>query len=491
MSETVKIHQEIEPSSQLEKKLAALYGTIAPDPEFISRMDLQISRQSQQLADSRPGFLMWLKDAFRRRPALAVSLTILVLLALAITLAGPQRVLASVQRLLGFVPGSGFVQPGETRVLAAPIEVKQGDITLRVEKVIATGEQTEITLTASALPREKFTPQGGEHDPYLSPYLLLPDGRQIPSNMGVSGIGDTLQATYTFAPLPAGVTHFTLIVPRLPGLPAGFAPENWSVPVQLATVQVSPTGSPSDLLVPTSYAPLNGLARARGVSVQVVQVAQAAQETGVQVQYHWDNLEWYQLNNVDLSMADSDGRLYSLIKEPMQLLGPPEELRTYRFQPFDPGASQAVFTIDQMFFTFKSPAQFTFDPGEGFKVGQPVDLSSQPGSKMEIAGVPVQLLSATINPAPGIDELGTPQAPHYHLELLLQYTQVDGLVLESTTMSIDPELISSSTDILPGNRQKITIDLPEIPHFPVTIYFPYGEVSLKGPWVVQWNLPEP
>ncbi len=108
---------------------------------------------------------------------------------------------------------------------------------------------------------------------------------------------------------------------------------------------------------------------------------------------------------------------------------------------------------------------------------------------MEIAGVPVQALSATISP--GIDQGGKPQPAHYHLDVLLQYTPVDGLNLENASMSTDPELlVSSSAEILPGNQEKITIDLPAIPTRPLALYFSRGEVSLKGPWVIQWDLPE-
>ncbi len=491
MTEPMNIPQETKHLSELEKKLENFYNTITPEPAFVHTLDVQIAGEVKHMPAGRPGFVEWLKNAFQRRPALTIGITVLVVLTLAVTFAGPQQVLASVQRLLGFVPGSGFVQPGETRVLATPVEETQGEVTLRVEKVIAGAKQTDIVLTASGLPREKFQPQTGEQDPLFQAYILLPDGKQIKANMIMSGIGDNLQASYIFDPLPGSVTNITLVLPRLPGVPAGFAPENWSVPIQLVTAQVLPTGSPSDLLVATGYVPLNGLAQAKGVSVQVVQVAQAAQETGVQIQFQWDNPEWWQLNNVDLSLAYNDGQVYSQIKEPMQLLGAPESVRTYRFQPFESGASQALFTVDKLYFTFKSTAHFTFDPGKDYKVGQSMDLSSQPGSKIEIAGVPVQLLSAMINPGPGIDELGTPQSPHYHLELQLQYTEVDGLALENLTMSIDPELlISSSTDILPDNREKITIDLAKLPDLPLLLYFSYGEVSLKGPWVIQWDLPK-
>jgi len=488
MSEPMNIHQEYQPSIELEKKLESFYAAITPDPAFVSKLDLLVARQSKQLPAGHPGVFAWLSDSFRRRPVLAFSITVLLALALAITLAGPRQVLASVQRLLGFVPGSGFVQPGQTRILPAPVEARQGDITLRVEKVIAGPKQTEISLTASGLPREKFAPQTGEQDLQFLPYLQLSDGTRIRSNMSMSSIGDTLQASYIFDPLPDGVTQFTLVLPRLPGVPANYAPQDWSVPIQLVTVQVSPTRSSSDLLVPTGYAPANDLAQAKGVSVHLEQVGLTTQETGLQIQFSWNNPEWLQLNDVDLSLTDQDGHAYPQLRNPMELSGVPEALRTYRFQPFEPGASHATLTVDELHFTFKSPASFTLNPGKQFLAGQGVDVSSQPGSSMVIAGVPVKVLSTRLSQA--VDDGVEPQPVHYHLEVLLQSTPTDGLALENVTMSIDPELlVSSSTQILPENQVKVTIDLPGLPKLPLTLYFSHGEVSLTGSWVIQWDLP--
>ena len=33
------------------------------------------------------------------------------------------------------------------------------------------------------------------------------------------------------------------------------------------------------------------------------------------------------------------------------------------------------------------------------------------------------------------------------------------------------------------------IDLAQIPIGPLALYFSHGEVSLKGPWVIRWDLP--
>ncbi len=487
MAENRNIPQENTPNIDFEKKIQSLYDTITPDPAFVRQLSQQVSRQTQLLADHRPTLMERLRFSVQRRPVLAVGMAVLLVLIIVVALAGPQQVLASVQRLLGYVPGTGFVTPGETRLLAAPVEATQEGVTLRVEKVVADAKQTEINLTVSGLPHEKWTSPVAAQDPYTQPYLLLPNGQQIASMMSMTSSGDTLQASYIFGALPKGVTQFTLVLPRLPSIPVGFAPQNWSIPIQLVTVKVSPTGAPGDLLVGGGYVPATNLAQGKGVSVQVAQVGQSPAETGVQVQFGWDNPEWTQLNNVELRLSDGNGHVYNRVRESMELAGVPESLRTYRFQPFEAQASEAILTVEKLYFTFDSKAQFTYKPGGEITLGQPVNVSSQPGARITIAGVPVQVMSVTISQ--GSDEGTNPQAAHYHLEVLLQGLPANGLALEGVAMSTHPDLlVSSSAEVLPGNQVKVSIDLDEPPRGPVALYFPHGEVSLDGPWVVRWEI---
>ncbi len=491
MSENMNIHQEPKQTPELEGKLETLYSAITPDPAFAHRLEAQLAERSQQLYPQKPPKLESWIDRMRaifRRPALAAGLIALAVLVLAISLAGPQRVVAEVQRLLGFVPGSGFVQPGETRLLPATVDVTQGDVTLHIEKVIATNQGTEISLTASGLPREKFGPPSGPEDQFGA-YLLLPDGQRLALTSSLSGMGDTLQASLYFGPLPEGIASLTLVLPRLPGLPAGFAPENWSIPLQLQVVG-STQAAPGTLPAANAYAPNNSLASANGASVQVVQVAQTAEETGIQLQYHWQNQDWKWLQNVQMELSDQAGRVYPLRREDMQSSLRSGDIRSLRFDPFDSQAAQATLKIEQMSFSFSSPAHFTFDPGQAAQAGQTWDLASQPGAQMQIAGVPVQVLSVSISE--GKDEgqgNSASQAPHYHLSVLVQSTPTGAIGLGSLAMSTDPErMVSSSTEILPGNQMRLTIDLPEIPTRPLTLYFPYGDLTLNGPWQITWDL---
>src|SRR5512142_171187 len=214
-----------------------------PDPAFLNRLEGEIVRQARLQSAARPakrGFSGWLQGAAevisqRRRTALALGLALL--LGVIVLAVGPQQVMAAVLRLFGYAPGVGFVEPGVTRFLAAPVTASQGEVTVRIDQLVASGDRTLLSLTASGLPREKF---GSEDNKPPQPYLLLPDGRAwYPTSM-MSSQGDALYAEIDFPALPPEVLQVTLVLPRLPSLPAGLAPENWSIPLALQKAAETP-----------------------------------------------------------------------------------------------------------------------------------------------------------------------------------------------------------------------------------------------------------
>jgi hypothetical protein len=63
--------------------------------------------------------------------------------------------------------------------------------------------------------------------------------------------------------------------------------------------------------------------------------------------------------------------------------------------------------------------------------------------------------------------------------------------LRSLSLSLDTEyLMNGSIEGLPGDQMRMMIDLQSIPHGPLTLYFPRGELAVSGPWKVEWELPK-
>jgi hypothetical protein len=471
----------------LEKGLEKIFPQ--PEPAFLSRLEGELVHQARlQSAVKRApeGFSGWFHGleeglSARRRTALALGLALL--LGVIVLAVGPQQVMAAVLRLFGYAPGVGFVEPGVTRFLAAPVEARQGDVSVKIDRLVASGDRTLLSLTASGLPSEKFEPVDNSPEPYL----LLPDGRMWYLTSMMLGQGDTLQAEIDFPALPTDVLQVTLVLPRLPTLPAGFAPENWSIP--LALQKTAETPGENGLILPYTLA--GATAASHGVTARVIQAAQSAQETGLEVQLSWDNPAWQYLSGLHMRLADDLGRQYErLIHGLGETTGsviesaPNSQTMLLRFAPFLAGASKATLTFDQLVFTTSSRAAFTFDPGRDPQPGQTWDLAGQPGMQLDLGSVPVEVLKASLQGT------GNAQAA-YRLEFLLQVKPQDSLSIQSfPRLTLEPQNLGSyMVESLPGDQLRLGFDLAEMPRQPVTVRFELLGMLLEDPLHMTWDLP--
>ncbi len=460
-----------------------------PDPAFLSRLEGELTRHARLQPAARPekaGFAGWFKEAAEvlsqhRRAAFGLGLALL--LGMIVLAVGPQQVMAAVLRLFGYAPGVGFVEPGLTRFLDAPVTAIRGEVTVTVDQLVASGDRTLLSLTASGLPKEKYGPE----DNVPQPYLLLPDERKWFPTFMMSGQGDTLHAEIDFAALPPDVLNVTLVLPRLPSLPAGFAPENWSIP--LALQKAAETPGKNGLVQPYTLA--DATATSHGVTARVIQAAQSPQETGLQVQLSWDNPAWQYLSGLHMRLSDDQGREYERLVDGLgdttgsvTETAPNNRTMFLRFAPLQSGASQATLTFDQLVFTTSTGAAFTFDPGRDPQVGQTWDLAGKAEMQLEIGGVPVEVLKASLQ--------GTGNASAgYRLEFLLQVKPKDSLSIQSFPhLMLEPQNLGSyMVETLPGNQLRLAFDLEEMPRQPETVRFELVDVLLLDPLQMTWDLP--
>ena len=107
---------------ELETGLQRMFP--APDAIFVNGLEERLLQQAA--AQFRPAERRRWVDVFRARTwataAVAVALAIIAIVAVV----GPQETLAAVQRLIGYIPGIGFVEnPQQTwRVLSEPVAVR-------------------------------------------------------------------------------------------------------------------------------------------------------------------------------------------------------------------------------------------------------------------------------------------------------------------------------------------------------------------------------
>jgi hypothetical protein len=286
---------ELNPAEQgVERALLRHYATGDPAPAFVERLERQLNAQAVAATGSQtrhePALRFWQRwRATPRSLRWATGMAaLLVVLALVVGALGPQRVWAQVQRLLGYVPGIGFVNLADARVLVAPVETTRDGITLRVEQVIAEHDKTRVVVRSEGLPREDALLPAGAVVPATARdafALRLPGGRALIATEYSLRWG---AGTFTFPELPPNVFEATLELARLPLLPAGAAPEDW----RLNLVLQPATGPLVAALYPQPCQPVGASDTHHGITVSVVDVAHSPDETVLKLRGEWQNQDW-------------------------------------------------------------------------------------------------------------------------------------------------------------------------------------------------------
>ncbi len=496
---------------ELENKLSRFYQQPSPEPGFACRLETRLVDESAGRHAAAAARRQGPFSSLRQRPFLVGGMAVLLTLIIVIAIIGPQKVLAEMQRLFGYLPGYGFVQSEQVRVLAAPVEVRQGDVTLRVDNVISDGRLTTVQFTVTGLKPDTADLPASSNDRI---YLVLPDGTRWTEN-GTSvqtGMGK-MQAVLEYPPLPAGVEQVTLVMSRLPNLPAGYAPENWAIPLVLTEASSVPvtqrTGTPPAVLV-LPYAPQNASASEQGVTISVLQVAQGEKELGVQVQFTWKNPAWKRVFGALGTLKDENGQQLQWADTPGPNLtvgdktteGPGLFIRSYRFAVSPVPVKKYIFTFDQVWFDIDVDSSFTFDLGGSPQPGQKWEFENTPGMELNIAGIPVKILSAEyIGEVPGYfgqspDGKQPTYEPVYRLSFLCQPDLPEGISMQSLFLAPlkwknSSSQSGSNSEGLPDGNKIVYVDLPQKPDRTMALTVSGATLAVQGSWQIEWVPPRP
>jgi len=455
------------------------------------------------------------------RIALLSIIALLATLSIAVIAIGPQRVLAQVQLWVGYLPGVGFINPEQTRVLAAPQEARLGNTFLQVQQVIAGPEKTVVVATLHSTPEEITldTQWVGQVT------LILPDGERL-ANRSASQRNQAGQvwAEIEYPALPVGIDQVTLEMPKLP-IVTNATQEFWSVVLPLQGVRQAPTNAslssaqetPSGAVVPNNlavapYTPKNVQTTNQGVTVRLVQAAQSAQETGLLLQINWNDPTW-DFMGASAELRDDRNRSYPRLEPPpgsdTPYTGIPHGETTaqqmLRFAPLDPGAQHVTLTLDTISFEVHPKAQFQFDPGNQPSLGQTWSFVDDPTKRLKIAGFQVQVLQADLTAAPASDQVTVVNPPE--ATLLPQPTPLPGYAcrLEFIIKVVPqahaqlfvgpPSLVGENQGLAVAsstgdqNHDTIFLDLPKFPTTPLTIQLNDSSLFLRGGWQFSWDVP--
>jgi hypothetical protein len=215
--------------NSLEEKLKTAARTVEPKKEFSEALWHQLSQKQDKnniLLSRQRKNIQWLR----------FSTAALILIALTVAAIGPQKVVKAFASLIGYLPGSGFVENDtSTLYLSEPVSVEQDGITLTVEQVVADSQNVVVTYEFKNLP------QGDSTCIYDNNELQLPDGKvRLPIDGGISGT----QAHIYYQSLPVGVTNFTLMVSQNSENSSCTTPKSWNVDLKLGALPAGSTLAP-------------------------------------------------------------------------------------------------------------------------------------------------------------------------------------------------------------------------------------------------------
>jgi hypothetical protein len=327
---------DLYPSPEFMEKVRAASEIPTPDPAFIAQLRGQIRRQAINI-DRRKS----LKEHFThilRKPAVFAAIVGFIVLVSA-TLIAPQQVWAAVQKLIGYIPGIGFVQNTDTTlVLSGPVSVTRDGVKVSVVDTVAAEENTRVILRAEGLSGLQELVQAKPPESSGDLRLVQSDGTSVPLksySVEYEGLSAVI-VQMDFLPLKPGMTQVTLSFSQIPGVPAGFAPENWELPIKLQAGNASgriTTGSNLDIHSQTH----NGISlvlagNAGSDGKTALQLRLTTSDPSTSIEPNW----WNQI-----SIHDANGNPVAVIGEPVIGSGHWDEI-TLETKALEPGQ---IYTI--------------------------------------------------------------------------------------------------------------------------------------------------
>lgn len=274
------------------------------EEEFLATLRRQVRTAQPARRDVRRGF----------SPRLGFALGVAAVLLAAVLIAGPERVLATMRDLLGYIPGIGFVQSeGSLRTIAAPVTAVREGITLTVEQAVFDSERSILVYSVEGIPWSARPEGESSSDCIDEPILQTEDGTVLePTGLEMRGWGSGYRARLVFAAVPSADDRVTLRVPCLLGTRPGGAPEDWNltlllVPAPATTLVVPVLEVPTVTLAPTVLATQGAMDGIRLQAERIVVLNEGYRVEGA-VLFDPPLTFAYQPNDTGLLLTDAAGR---------------------------------------------------------------------------------------------------------------------------------------------------------------------------------------
>ncbi|MFO8037539.1 MAG: hypothetical protein R6U57_13030 [Anaerolineales bacterium] len=502
-------NQPIHNYSELEDKLSRLYQAPSPPAAFAERLERRLLAGMEVGGETVAGripIVQRVPQALRgllRRPAWAISLAVVVVMLTFVGVNGPQRTLAQVQRLVGYIPGVGFVDLDKARVLAVPVEDTQKGVTMRVEQVVADPSGTEVILTMPGLREEDLSLNdfNGEEGRGLQVSFHLKDGRELQPKSWEMTAG---RAHVQFPPLPEDEYQVELVISALPFVPSEARHGEWRFMLPLRPA----LGEWGAELFPEPYTPAGAKDTQQGVTVEVLRVVHALDETAVQLGLTWGEEGWDSSgcagSLILVRMRDDVGHVYhqQVQEGSVKAVGvekaveespatasltptlKPNTIRsTVHLSPLSLAAQQVELSIDAVDFEFSTQKRFVFDLGKNPQLGQIWELDKW----VNIAGVRTHIVQAALME----DTTTRPerQQPYYSLQFQMETDPESPVKLSHiSTYNPTPGFRGGGSSSLDPGSYQVSLVFEEIPEGSLEIQMG-GGISVQGPWEISWPVP--
>ncbi|KAA3647676.1 MAG: hypothetical protein DWQ07_01450 [Chloroflexi bacterium] len=234
-------------SQTFEDKLRAAMNDQLPMPReaFVAQLGVELTHRAQA-----PRSRQIFPGLNGRRILQWAVLTLLILSLLATTILGPQNIVAAMQRLLGYIPGVGFVEA--ERILVEPVSLEREGIIVTIEDLVATSDETILILHMENLPVEEAASYCQELRATGAEEVCLPSAPSYTLKLdeGEGYTGDLVRGqgysenqgkewftSLVFPPLPPATEQVTFIImDGLPNMYQGMPLQDWEFVLQLQPV---------------------------------------------------------------------------------------------------------------------------------------------------------------------------------------------------------------------------------------------------------------
>jgi hypothetical protein len=449
----------------------------APEPTFLASLEQSLTaRQASILrtipAKGKPFQNEWGHVAgwlARAKWQTAVLFLAVVLLAFLIAV-GPQRVWAAVLGLFGYIPGIGFVQSTDTvLVLAEPVVIEREGVKVTVENAASDASSTRINLTVQGLAGiRKWVNENEDNQPHPPKTFVLPDGTALKLHgWSVQYDSSAVTIQLAFDPLPTNIHTVTLSFIEIPGVPSGFAPEGWTIPIQFKR------GAGDDRIKPGIPAALSSLTD-QDITLSLTGMSQSPTQTLLQVQLKSNDprkrvsgIDWWS----SLALFDQNGQKIPLT-EALEMAVRESGQIALKTPPLIPGNRytlrliKPIIVIEQKY-SQEQAAGFEMDLGPAPEVGQfwPLDET------LTVAGRVIHVTEATL----------LPDLPkRFMLKFFLEAQDGTQGIMVGTPVR--------RSDVIGSSENKIYFS--EVPTGKISVEATAVFYPITGNWSIEWMYPQ-